>query len=208
MRAAYFAFYRLLRFLAEMDVPLQAGDFSVMDHGVVNILKRMPERKPFLRGLRSWIGLRQLAFEYERNQRAAGRSKYNWKRLFGLAIDGILSSSIVPLRLATLFGAAVSFTAFLGAVFTLTLRIFPSAFAWLGFTKPIPGTATVVVCVLFMGGVQLLCLGIFGEYLGRIFENVKGRPLWTISETLGVPTPDECITAPSHEHSNRNGDSR
>jgi dolichol-phosphate mannosyltransferase len=187
-RSAYHLFYRLLAFLAEMDVPLEAGDFSLMDRRVVEILKRMQERKPYLRGLRSWVGYRQYAFEYERQHRAAGRTKYNFKRLFGLAIDGILSTSIVPLRLATLLGATVSCVAFLGAVFTLALKLFPGAFRWLGM-EAIPGTATVVISVLFIGGVQLLCLGIFGEYLGRIFENVKARPLWTVGETLGVPDP-------------------
>lgn len=188
LRAAYHAFYRILAFLAEMEVPLEAGDFSVMDRRVVEILKRMPERKPFLRGLRSWVGFRQCPLPYERKHRAAGVTKYNFKRLFGLAIDGILSSSIVPLRLATLFGALVSVVAFVGAVFTLLLRLFPGFFWGL---HAVPGTASIVICVLFIGGVQLLCLGICGEYLGRIYDNVKGRPFWTVRETVGVadPTP-------------------
>jgi dolichol-phosphate mannosyltransferase len=188
LRAAYHTFYRVLAYLAEMDVPLQAGDFCVMDRRVVDILKRMPERKPFLRGLRSWIGLRQCALRYERRHRAAGKTKYNLKRLFGLALDGILGSSIVPLRLATLFGATVSLIAFVGVLFTLVLKLFPRAFAWIGL-EAIPGTASVVILVLFMGGVQLWCMGIIGEYVGRIFENVKGRPLWIVDQTLGVSEP-------------------
>lgn len=188
LRTAYFTFYRVLAFLSEIEVPLEAGDFSVMDRRVIEILKQMPERKPFLRGLRSWIGFRQCALPYERKHRAAGKTHYDMKRLFGLAIDGILSSSIVPLRLATLFGACVSMVAFVGVLFILVLRLFPNAFERIGL-HAIPGTASVIICVLFIGGVQLLCLGICGEYLGRIYENVKGRPFWTIRETVGVDEP-------------------
>lgn len=185
MRSAYHWFYRLLSLVAENHIPLHAGDFSVMDRRIVDLLKQMPEQKPFIRGLRSWLGFRQVALPYDRDARAAGRTKYNMGRLFGLALDGILSSSILPLRLATWFGACVSLLAFLGAVLILVMRLMEQHLAAWGIAT-VPGTATIVISILFLGGVQLLCLGILGEYLGRIYENVKGRPFWTVIETHGV----------------------
>jgi dolichol-phosphate mannosyltransferase len=187
-RSAYYSFYRLLSYLSEQDIHLDAGDFSVMDRRVVDALNSMPERKPFIRGLRSWVGFRQIAVPYDRDPRSAGHTKYNLGRLMGLALDGILSSSILPLRFATYLGALVSLVSLAGACFTLALKLFPQLFAPLGF-QAIPGTAAIVISILFLGGVQLLCVGICGEYIGRIYENVKGRPFWTIRETCGVMPP-------------------
>jgi len=187
-RSAYYSFYRLLSYLSEQDIHLDAGDFSVMDRRVVDVLNSMPERKPFIRGLRSWVGFRQIAVPYDRDPRSAGQTKYNLGRLLGLALDGILSSSILPLRFATYLGAFVSLGSLAGVCFTLALKLFPNFFKPLGF-EAIPGTAAIVVSILFLGGVQLLCLGICGEYIGRIYENVKGRPFWTIRETCGVAPP-------------------
>jgi dolichol-phosphate mannosyltransferase len=184
-RTAYYAFYRLLSFLAEDDIPLDTGDFSVMDRGIVRLLNRMPERKPFIRGLRSWVGFKQTPVEYARHARAAGDPKYSIRKLLGLAVDGIFSSSVLPLRLVAAFGAVVSLAAFFGVMFTLFLKMFPDLFARLGIIA-LPGTASVVISILFLGGVQLLSIGICGEYVGRIYENVKGRPFWTISETSGL----------------------
>ncbi len=185
-RSLYYLFYRVLSRLSEFEVPLDAGDFCVMDRRVVDFLTRMPEHKPFIRGLRSWVGFRQLAHPYDREPRAAGAPKYSTGRLVGLAVDGLLGSSTVPLRLATYFGALMSVVAFLGAVLVLSIRLLPEFFAEHGIYS-VPGTATVMVSVLLLGGVQLLSLGILGEYLGRIFENVKGRPLWTVRDTVGLP---------------------
>jgi dolichol-phosphate mannosyltransferase len=188
LRAAYRIFYRLLRALSETKIPLDAGDFCVMDRVVVDELLRMPESERFVRGLRSWVGFRQVGVEYDRAERAAGRPKYTLRKLLGLALDGLLSFSTVPLRLATYFGLTVSALAFLGAAFTLLQRLFSAQFARLGLA-PVPGFATIVISVLFLGGIQLLCLGILGEYLARIYENVKGRPPWVIRATAGVEAP-------------------
>jgi dolichol-phosphate mannosyltransferase len=188
LRAAYTLFYRVLHALAETKIPLDAGDFCVMDRVVVDELRRMPESERFVRGLRSWVGFRQIGVEYDRAERAAGAPKYTVKKLVGLALDGLLSFSTVPLRLATWFGLSVSLLAFLGAVFTVLQRIFAVQFARVGLA-PVPGFATIVVSVLFLGGIQLLCLGIVGEYLARIYENVKGRPPWVIRATAGIDAP-------------------
>jgi dolichol-phosphate mannosyltransferase len=188
-RTAYYLFYRILSKLSQHEIPLDAGDFCVMDQRIASLIRQMPERRPFIRGLRSWVGFRQLALPYQRHRRAAGDPKYNIRRLVGLALDGLLSSSVIPLRIATGFGIFVSCAAFLGAVFILFLGIFKDFFRSLGI-EAVPGSVTILISILFLGGVQLVCLGIIGEYLGRIYENVKGRPFWTIRETLGIAEPD------------------
>lgn len=188
LRAAYHAFYRLLRSLSKTPIPLDSGDFCVMDRAVVDELRRMPESQRFIRGLRSWVGFRQVGVEYDRPERAAGETKYTVKKLVGLALDGLLSFSEAPLRLATWLGLAVSAIAFLGAAFTLLQRIFAVQFSRIGLA-PVPGFATIVISILFLGGIQLLCLGILGEYLARVYENVKGRPPWVIRATRGIEAP-------------------
>ncbi len=192
-RWSYFAFYRVLGLLSQTKIPADAGDFSVMDRRIVDILQTMPERQPFIRALRSWIGFEQVAVPYERSRRAAGRSKYGLGGLVGLALDGILSSSTYPLRLATWLGVFVSFSAFVGVIAIFLMRIFADQLEPYGF-NPIPGTASIIISILFLGGVQLLCLGILGEYLGRIYENVKARPLWTVRETCGLDKSAESPT--------------
>ncbi|MFO0945721.1 MAG: glycosyltransferase family 2 protein [Planctomycetota bacterium] len=188
-KTAYYTFYRILSKLAHHDIPLDAGDFCVMDQRIAALIRKMPERRPFIRGLRSWVGFRQLALPYQRHERAAGKPKYNFRKLIALAVDGILSTSVIPLRIATGFGIFVSVLAFVGVVFTLLLRIFPQPFKFFGM-EAIPGTATVIILILFLGGVQLVCLGICGEYVGRIYENIKGRPFWTVQDALGISNPD------------------
>jgi dolichol-phosphate mannosyltransferase len=184
-RSLYFAFYRLLSVMAELQLPLDAGDFCVMDRAVVDVINQMVESRPFIRGLRSWVGFRQCLFPYERAAREAGRTKYSYWKLMKLAADGILSNSRMPLHLATILGAIVSVVAFLGAVLTLSIRMFPTFFNGLG-VQYVPGTASIIISLLFVGGVQLLCLGIIGAYIGRIHENVMSRPLWSVRQTLGV----------------------
>lgn len=184
-RLAYFLYYRALALLSETKIPLDSGDFCVMDRRVLDAVLLTREQVPFIRGLRAWVGFRQCALEYERDRRAAGQVKYTLSKLVHLGINGIVSFSTRPLRLATYLGFAVSFTAFAGVVFTLIQRIFREQFAQFGMELP-PGLATTVIAVLFLGGVQLLCLGILGEYVGRVFENVKGRPLVIVSERAGL----------------------
>jgi len=189
-RGCYKLFYKILARMADTDIPLDSGDFCLMDRKVVDLLKSMPERNRFVRGMRSWVGLRQVGVEYERDARAGGKPKYTLRKLIKLATDGVISFSSKPLRLATYLGFVCSLIAMLGTLFTFVQRIFATWFASINL-KPVSGFATIVISVLFLGGVQLICLGIIGEYLGRIFDEVKGRPLWTIQETVGFNRNEE-----------------
>lgn len=189
-RSLYFLFYRIYARVADLAMPLDAGDFCVMDRSVVEIIREMDESRPFIRGLRSYAGFRQTTLPYDRAAREVGVTKYSYLRLFGLAADGILSNSRVPLHIATVLGAIVSLVAFLGMVLVFWIRIFPSTAERMGFEVAPTGTATIIISVLFLGGVQLLCLGIIGAYIGRIYENVMRRPLWTVRETVGIPLSD------------------
>lgn len=181
-KVAYFTFYRVLMMLAEHQIPLDSGDFCVMDARVVKAITSSAESRPFIRGLRAWVGFKQTSLPYERHARAAGEVKYTFTKLVRLALDGILSSSTKPLRLASLMGGIVSVFAFLAGVMTVIQRVYAKWFS----AEPLPGYATIVVGMLFLGGVQLLCIGILGEYIGRIYENVSGRPISVIAEMRGV----------------------
>ena len=175
---AYKFFYWLLHRVSYLDIPLDSGDFSLMDRRVVELLATMPERNRFVRGLRTWVGLRQTGFEYERDARFAGESKYSFTKLMRLAFDGLVSYSFVPLRMVSNVGMLVSLSALAYMLYLLLARAF-------GDTT-IQGWTSTVVIVLFLGGIQLLSLGIIGEYIGRIFDEVKQRPQYVVSETLGV----------------------
>jgi dolichol-phosphate mannosyltransferase len=175
---AYKTFYWLLKKVSYLDIPLDSGDFSLMDRRVVSLLSRMPERNRFVRGLRTWVGLRQIGYEYEREARFAGESKYSLGKLFRLAFDGLISYSFVPLRVVSNLGMLVSLTA-------LAYMIYLVIAQWVGETT-IQGWTSTVVIVLFLGGIQLLALGIIGEYIGRIFDEVKQRPQYVVSDALGV----------------------
>ena len=185
MRASYKAFYRILRYLADIPIPYDAGDFCLLDRKIVDIVNRMPEHNRFLRGLRAWAGHRQAGLEYERHGRAAGEASYTLPKLMQLAIDGVFSFSTTPLRLATFMGLAASAFALLAAVFTFLQRIFVDYFRSIGHALP-PGFATTLIAIFFIGGVQLICLGVIGEYIGRIYEEVKHRPLWLETERVGI----------------------
>ena len=178
-------FYRLLSKAVPFNVPADSGDFCLLDRRVVEVMNALPERNRYLRGLRAWSGFRQTGLEFERHARAAGAPQYTFKKSFRLAMDGVFSFSTVPLRLATYLGLIVSFVAFSGALFTLCQKIFAKQFAAIGL-EPGPGFPTVVISILFLGGVQLICLGILGEYLGRIYDEVKGRPHWIIQDSAGL----------------------
>ena len=179
-RAAYKGFYWLLHRVSYLDIPLDSGDFSLIDRRVVDILKRMPERNRFVRGLRSWVGLRQTGFEYVRAARYAGESKYNFAKLVRLAFDGLVSYSFVPLRAVSNLGILVSLSALGYMLYLLTVRLLGD--------YVIEGWTSTVVIVLFLGGIQLLALGVIGEYIGRIFDEVKQRPHYIVAEALGVET--------------------
>jgi polyisoprenyl-phosphate glycosyltransferase len=184
-RAAYASFYRLLRTVADVHIPLDSGDFCVMDRRVVSVLCDLGERNVFVRGLRAWTGFRQIGITYERSARAAGDSKYSLTSLLRLALNGIFAFSTFPLRLAT-FGGLISMTlSFLAIAFVVAWRV--AGFEFMGRSaSQVPGWAGVVVAVLFMSGVQLLIVGIMGEYIARIYEEVKQRPRWVVGESLGI----------------------
>lgn len=176
-RAGYAVFYRSMRMVAQIEVPLDAGDFCLMDRKVVEALKRLPESHRFLRGLRSWVGFRQAGVEYERQGRHAGEPKYTLGKLIRLAVSGYVGFSTVPLRIASWLGlvvAAVGFVIALWAVGTKILDI-PSPRGW----------ASTIAVMLFLGGIQLLVLGVIGEYLGRIYDEARGRPSYVVGRTVG-----------------------
>jgi len=175
---AYKGFYWVLHRVSYLDIPLDSGDFSLMDRRVVDLLAAMPERNRFVRGLRTWVGLRQTGYEYERDARYAGQSKYSFTKLLRLAFDGLVSYSFAPLRLVSNLGMLVSLSALLYMVYLMAARLFGD--------MTIQGWTSTVVIVLFLGGIQLLSLGIIGEYIGRIFDEVKQRPQYVIGDRLGV----------------------
>ena len=177
LRSAYASFYRLLTSIANIDLPLDAGDFSLMDRRVVDQINAMPEHNRFVRGLRSWVGFRQLGLPYDRQARAAGKPKYNLKRLIELAINGLISFSTAPLRLSILLGLGAAALGFVYLAYAIVVKI-------LNPTAPI-GWASIIAMIIFFGGMQLLVLGIIGEYLGRIFEETKQRPLYVVEEVQG-----------------------
>jgi len=177
-RSAYKAFYWLLRKVSYLDIPLDSGDFSLVDRRVVDLLSSMPERNRFVRGLRTWVGFRQVGYEYAREARFAGESKYNLTKLFKLAFDGLVSYSYVPLRLVSNVGMLVSALALAYMAYLLLARLFGGT--------PIEGWTSTIVIMLFLGGVQLLSLGVIGEYVGRIFEEVKQRPHYVVRERVGL----------------------
>ena len=186
-------FYRLLQKMTPLPMARDAGDFCLLDKKVVAVMNALPERSRYLRGLRTWCGFRQTSVEFDRAGRAAGVPQYTFKKSFTLAMDGLFSFSAAPLRLATYLGLIVSFAAFLGALFTLCQKIFAEQFARFGMAPGPHGIPTLVISTLFLGGVQLICLGILGEYIGRIYNEVKGRPLWVLRENLGLAAPDPVI---------------
>ena len=177
-RLAYSIFYRILRKLSYLDIPLDAGDFCLMDKRVVDVIKQMPERNRFVRGLRSWAGFRQLGLEYQRDRRFAGEPKYTFMGLVGLAYDGLFSFSTAPLRMAVYVGFLVSAAAFLGSLWVIYQKLFHAI--------AIVGWASTIVVLTFLGGMILLTLGLLAEYVRRTFEEVKQRPLYIIKNTVGL----------------------
>ncbi len=176
-------FYRLIYRITEVNIPLDTGDFRLMDRRVVNAVRRMPERNRFLRGMVPWVGFRQTGIPYERRARYAGESKFNSVRqMLPFAIDAITSFSYLPLQLATYMGFGLAGLSLLAILIVIALRLFAPS-------DPLLGQATTLVVVLFLGGVQLISLGIIGEYLGRIYDEVKGRPLYLIEEMWGFEEP-------------------
>jgi dolichol-phosphate mannosyltransferase len=177
LRLCYSLFYRLISSLAEINLPLGAGDFGLMSRRVVDVLRKAPERHRYLRGLRTWTGFGQIGVEVERAPRHSGRPTYNLRRLFGLAFDGIFAFSVIPLRIATLLGGLVVACTLVYAVFALFAKIF--------LDVPPPGFTALILAITLLGGIQMLILGIIGEYVGRIYEEVKQRPLYVVKKVVG-----------------------
>jgi dolichol-phosphate mannosyltransferase len=177
LRGAYALFYRILKRIANVDIPLDAGDFSLIDRRVVDHLNAMPEHNRFIRGLRGWVGFRQLGLPYSRDARRAGTPKYNFGRLLNLAMNGLISFSSVPLQVASWMGALSSLLGF-------ALMIW-AAISGLLYGKTPPGWASLAVIILLFGGVQLVVLGIIGEYISRIFDEVKRRPHYVVDSRAG-----------------------
>ncbi|WP_288842049.1 glycosyltransferase family 2 protein [uncultured Deefgea sp.] len=173
------AFYRVLNQLSDVPIPLDTGDFRLMDRQVVEVLKAMPERDRFVRGMVSWVGFKQVALPYRRAERFAGESKYPLRKMVRFATDGILSFSTKPLQLSITIGLVASFLALIGIINTLIVR--------LTTTDWVAGWAEIMVAILFIGGVQLLCIGILGEYIGRIYNEIKRRPLYVVQDRIGFP---------------------
>lgn len=171
----YASFYRILKLLSSIDIPVDAGDFCIMRSEVVSHLKELPERNRFLRGLRSWVGYKQTGIEYDRDQRYRGKPKYTISRLIQLAFDGIFSFSYRPLRAISLLGACISLAAFALALFYTIKRI------QIGLNPP--GFASTMVAIFFFAGLQLVTLGVIGEYVGRVYEEAKKRPHYIIQKT-------------------------
>ena len=184
-------FYRLLSKMTPLPMARDAGDFCLLDKKVVAVMKALPERNRYLRGLRTWCGFRQTSVEFDRAERAAGEAQYTFRKSLRLAMDGMFSFSIMPLRLATWLGLAVSAACFVGVMVTLLEKIFAEEFTKLGYPPGPHGVTTMVISILFLGGVQLICLGILGEYIGRIYEEVKGRPLWILRDSTNVVPPEK-----------------
>ena len=190
-RLTAYGFYRILKQLADVDIPTDTGDFCLLDRQVVDVLNAMPERNRYIRGLRSWIGFRQTAVLFERDPRYAGEVKYTFRKSLALATNGLVSFSTVPLRLSTYLG-------FFSAVLALAMAFLVIYWRLFHPESPITGHAIVAVAVFFLGAVQLFSIGILGEYIGRIYEEVKNRPLYTLSEVAGFKA-----LKPAQTYSNR-----
>jgi dolichol-phosphate mannosyltransferase len=172
------AFYRLIRGIADIDIPMDAGDFRLMDRRVVLAMRRLREKNRFMRGLSAWVGYKQVAVEYERAARFAGETKYPLRKMMRLAANAITSFSHVPLQLATYAGFILAGISALGILITIVMRLWGH--------EALSGQATTLVSVLFLGGIQLIFLGIIGEYLGRIYDEVKDRPLYLVADVYGL----------------------
>lgn len=170
-------FYRLMNRVSDTPIPLDTGDFRLMDRQVVQALLAMPEHDRFLRGMVAWVGFRQVALPYRREARFAGSTKYPLRKMLHFAADGILSFSRAPLKLASMVGFFCAALALAGMLWAIVTRLLTHA--W------VPGWASIFLAVMFLGGVQLICLGIIGEYVGRIYGETKHRPLYLVAERRG-----------------------
>jgi dolichol-phosphate mannosyltransferase len=186
LRACYYLFYRLIAWLSSIRLPLDSGDFGLMSGRVINEIRSMPEHHRYIRGLRSWVGFSQIGIPVEREARSAGRTKYSPLRLLKLASDGIFAFSIVPLRVASLLGAAATALSLVYAAYALYVKF------WLHSPQ---GFTALIVTITFLSGVNLFFLGIIGEYLGRVYEEAKGRPHYIVRRVTSLSHSDRTTAA-------------
>jgi glycosyltransferase involved in cell wall biosynthesis len=168
-------FYRLLKNITSVDIPVDTGDFRMMDWKVVEVINRMPEHHKFIRGMVSWVGFRQTWVEYDRDQRHSGKTGYTFSKMLRFAFDGITGFSNIPLKVATWLGFGISFVSFILILYTLYARFVTRDY--------VEGWASIMISILFIGGIQLICLGLIGEYIIRMNDNVRQRPLYIINDT-------------------------
>ena len=172
----YWFYYRLQSMISSTSMPVDAGDFSMLSRRVVDHINSMPEQSRYLRGMRAWVGFRQYAYEYDRDARAAGETKYNWKRLFNLAINGIFNFSDVPVRLITRLGITTIIVSIIYIIYILIKKL-------MGIYVP-EGFTTLIIAICLFSGVQLICIGVLGEYVLRIYNQVRNRPLFVIDKII------------------------
>ena len=175
------AFYRILSKVTSISIPVDTGDFRMISHKIVEVLREMPEKNKYLRGQISWVGFNQTFVEYDREQRHAGETGYTYRKMLHFALDGITAFSDVPLKVVTYFGFIVSFIAFLVAIYALLAK-----FLW---ENSVPGWTSLMIAILFIGGIQMIAIGIMGEYLSRMNHNIRNRPLYIIKDS-NLPDSD------------------
>ena len=187
-RTGYNVFYRVFQQLASIDAPVDAGDFSLIDRKVLNVINQLPESNRFFRGLRAWSGFRQAGVVYERDPRAAGYSKYSLKKLIKLASDGIFSFSTIPLTVVFYIGTFMSSLSFVVLLLVLILRV--SDIPIFGMrASDVQGFSSTILTILLIGGIQLVSIGVLGEYIGRIYHETKGRPTYVVRDKIPRPDP-------------------
>jgi len=190
-RAGYNLFYRAYQRLANIDVPVHAGDFSLMDRKVLDIINALPEKNRFFRGLRAWSGFCQVGVAYERQPRAAGSTKYPLAKLIGLAKDGIFSFSTVPLTAVFYLGTLMSVLSLVALLLILVLRLFNIPIFGMK-ASDVQGFSSTILTILLIGGIQLVSTGVLGEYIGRIYLEIKGRPTYLIRDKVAAPDTEMC----------------
>lgn len=184
-------FYRLIQVITDVSIPLDTGDFRLLDRKVVNALNTMRERHRFLRGMSAWVGFRQIGVPYSRDPRFAGETKYTFRKMLGFALNAVTGFSYFPLQLATYFGFTSAAIAALAIPIVIVLRLMGN--------QAFFGQATTLLAVLFLGGVQLISLGILGEYIGRLYDEAKGRPLYVVREAPDTQPTTQGTQEKSHD---------
>jgi dolichol-phosphate mannosyltransferase len=174
-------FYRMIRKLTRVDIPVDTGDFRLMDRKAIDAFLKMPERHRFVRGMVSWVGFRQGGVLYDRASRVHGQTHYPFRKMFKFALDGVTSFSIFPLQIASYIGMLAAAVAFVGILYTLYFKFFTD--------RTVQGWSSIMIVVLFLGGAQLLALGIIGEYLGRTYDESRRRPLYFVGRAVGFEEP-------------------